>query len=153
MKKTILYRLFKAGSIPKDARSQILIEGIVLSDEGISGSLTYRNFRAPGRYSGWRRTWFSGSLVLTRQHLLAFGFSKPVIGVAWDDEKINALDCTLLNRRTLSFRFDASTFNSDWSGDLEVRFSTPLARSFLYNIKRLRRAHSPNNSYPHRSYI
>ena len=136
MRKTLLYRLFGTGSIPDDALSQVRIEGVLLSDEGIGGSLTFRNFRAPGRYSGWRRTWFSGSLVLTRKHFLAFRYAQPVIGVAWDDEKVTKLNCSLEKKNTLCVQFDASTFEEDWSGDLEVRFSTPLARSFLEKIKR-----------------
>jgi len=134
MNKTILYRIFGLGKIPKDSVSQVHIEGIVLSEEGIGGSVTYRNFRAPGRYSGWQRSWFTGSLVLTRKHFLAFRYSKPVIGVAWDDERIKKLNCSLKSNNTLSIRFDASTFNDDWSGEIEVRFSTPRARSFLEKI-------------------
>jgi hypothetical protein len=136
MNKTLLYRLFKAGAIPKDARSQIHKEGVVLSDEGIAGSVTFRNFRAPGRYSSWRRNWFSGSIVLTRKHFLAFSWSKPIIGVAWDDQRIKALNCSLEKKQILYIAFDASTFNEDWSGDVEIRFSTRLARSFLEAIKR-----------------
>ena len=128
--------MFKAGRIPKDAVSQIRIEGVVLSDEGIGGSITCKNFRAPGRYSSWRRSWFSGSIVLTTKHFLAFGYSKPIIGVAWDDDRIKALNCSLENENTLCIRFDASTFHEDWSGEMEIRFSTPLAHSFLEKIKR-----------------
>ena len=136
MNKTLLYRLFKAGRIPKDAVSQIRIEGVVLSDEGIGGSITFRNFRAPGQYSSWRRSWFSGSLVLTRKHFLAFRYSKPIIGVAWDDDRIKKLNCSLENKNTLCIQFDAATFHEDWSGEMEIRFSTALAHSFLNKIKR-----------------
>ena len=136
MNKTLLYRLFKIGRIPKDVRSQVLIEGVVLSDEGIRGSITFRNFRAPGKYSSWRRSWFSGSLVLTRKHFLAFHYSNPIIGVAWDEPRIKKLNCSVEKKNTLCIKFDASTFNEDWSGEMEIRFSTPLARSFLNKIKR-----------------
>ena len=62
---TLLHRLFGAGRVPEDRLAAFQAEGIVLFDEGIGGALTLRNFRAPGRYSGWRRSWFMGSVVLT----------------------------------------------------------------------------------------
>ena len=107
-----------------------------MQDEGIAGSVTFRNFRAPGRYHRWRRTWFSGSIVLTREHFLAFQYSKPIIGVPWKDERMNALRCSLEDENTLCVGFDASTFHDDWSGDVEVRFSTPMAGVFLETIER-----------------
>jgi len=136
MNKTLLYRLFKAGAIPKDVLSRIQKEGVELRDEGIAGSVTFRKFRAPGKYYGWRRNWFSGSIVLTRKHFLAFRYSKPIIGVAWDDQRIKQLNCYVKNKQTLCIEFDASTINEDWSGDMEIKFSTRHARSFLERIRR-----------------
>ncbi len=136
MRKTLLYRLFRSGEIPGDTRSQILKEGVILQDEGIPGSITYRNFRAPGRYSGWKRSWFSGSIVLTRKHFLAFAYSKPVIGVAWSEDKVKQLECTVEDRNRLCIKFNAGTFSQDWSGNMEIRFSTPHAHTFLREIRR-----------------
>lgn len=134
MSKTLLYRMFGVGKIPKDALAQIHKEGVVLEEEGIGGSVTYRKFRAPGKYYGLRRSWFSGSIVLTREHFLAFQYSKPIIGVAWNDERLRALNCFLQDEDTLCVKFDAATFCEDWSGDIEVRFSTPQAKLFLESI-------------------
>ena len=135
MSKTILYRIFQLGKFPKNARDQIQQEGILLQDEGIGGSVTFFKFRAPGKSYGWKRSWFSGSIVLTQEHFLAFQYSKPIIGVSWDNDKIKKLNCYLENENTLGIEFEASTFNDNWSGNIEVRFSTPLARSFLEIIQ------------------
>ncbi|MGK7933743.1 MAG: hypothetical protein AB4041_20255 [Microcystaceae cyanobacterium] len=137
MSKTFLYKLFKIGQIPKNYLSQIQCEGVVLKDEGIGGSITYRNFRASGRYHGWKRSWFTGSIVLTREHFLAFKYSETIIGLAWNESHINELNCYLDNENTLAVQFDASAFNKDCSGQITVRFSTPLAREILENIQRL----------------
>ncbi len=134
MSKTLLYRWFGIGKIPSNALDQIRKEGVVLQDEGIGGSISFRNFRAPGRYSSARRTWFSGSIVLTHEHFLAFQYSEPVIGVSWEDHRIKSLDCYLEKEQTLCVEFDASTFHDDWSGNIKVRFSTPKARQFLQRI-------------------
>ncbi|MGK7898807.1 MAG: hypothetical protein AB4372_35630 [Xenococcus sp. (in: cyanobacteria)] len=136
MSKTLLYRIFQIGKIPKDVLHQIKQEGILLQDEGIGGSVTFRKFRAPGKYYGWKRSWFSGSIVLTREHFLAFKYSEPIIGVPWNNNKIKKLNSYLDNEHTLCVEFEASIFRSDCSGDIKVRFSTPLARSFLEIIER-----------------
>ena len=139
MAKTLLYRLFKSGRVPTDSMEQIQAEGVVLMEEGIGGSITFRNFRAPGRRHGFKKSWFSGSIVLTHQHLLAFAFSRPVIGVAWNYRKISRLKCVARDRKTLSISYDASVFNDDWSGDVEVRYSTPTAQIIARNIRKLSR--------------
>ena len=45
--KSILYRLFGFGKLPKKFAGTLETEGIVLIDVGIIGSVTMRNFRAP----------------------------------------------------------------------------------------------------------
>lgn len=136
MSKTLLYRLFGLGKIPRDAIDQIQKEGIVLQDEGIGGSVTFKRFRAPGKYYSWRRNWFSGSVVLTKEHFLAFRYSAPIIGVSWGDEKIRKLDVQLENENVLVVGFEASTFQEEASGDIEVRLSTPIARELVKQIER-----------------
>ncbi len=135
MSKTLLYRLFGLGKIPRDAIDQIEKEGIVLQDEGLSGSVTFQRFRAPGKYYGWRRNWFSGSVVLTQEHFLAFQYSRPIIGVSWSDEKIKKLEVRLENENTLFVGFEASTFQAEASGDIEIRMSTPLAEDLSKHIE------------------
>ena len=58
MKKLLLYRLFGIGKIPEQYQSGLKSEGVILSDEGVKGSVTYLDFRAPGKYSNWRRQWY-----------------------------------------------------------------------------------------------
>lgn len=134
MGKTLLHRLFGLGKVPKRMLPELEDEGIVFLDEGISGSVTFRNFRAPGRRYPWRRSWFTGSLVLTRKRFAAFAFSKPIIDVPLGDDRLNELHCSLEGEATLRVHFDPSTFNQSWSGSIECRFSTPRVRSFLEQL-------------------
>jgi hypothetical protein len=114
-------------------------EGVVLLEAGLKGRITFRNFRAPGRYHGWRRQWFSGSIVLTRQHLLAFAYSKPLIAVAWSDRKTRRLKCEVEGQEKLSLQYDASVFNEDWSGIVTILYSTPMAQEIARQIRKLAR--------------
>ena len=110
MKKTVLYQLFRLGRVPKAFSAQIQQERLVLHDEGICGSLTFRNFRAPGKRCRWKRLWFDGAIVLTHERLFAFMRSRQIVGVSWDDPKIKNLNFFLKDDNLLCIEFDASTF-------------------------------------------
>src|SRR2546430_14379501 len=79
MAKTLLYRLFGVGSVPRQLSATLQSEGIVLLDEGIAGSVTYLDFRAPGKRSNWRRQWFTGTIALTQVRLVALQYSNTAI--------------------------------------------------------------------------
>src|SRR5712692_7658282 len=97
MAKSLLYRLFGVGKIPAPLMSQLQTEGIILLDEGVKGSVTYRNFRAPGRRDAWRRQWFTASIALTKLRLFALWYANPIINVPLKDERIRAMQFSLEN--------------------------------------------------------
>lgn len=131
MKKTLLYRLFGFGKLPAQYLPAIQGEGLILSDEGIKGSVTFLNFRSPQRYANWKRQWFSASIALTNTRLLGFQFSNPIIDVPFTDVRFRQMNFLLEDETTLLVAFDASLFHNDWSGTIEYRFKTPLAKDFL----------------------
>ena len=135
MSKTIFYRLFGIGRLPKRYASTLRREGIVLLEEGIGGTVTLKHFKAPGRRHSWKRSWFTGCLVLTEKTFAAFTLVRPLIYVPLADAPhLAALDCTIEKDGVLLITFDASTFNEDWSGIVECRFKTPLAKQFLDRV-------------------
>jgi hypothetical protein len=130
MRKTLLHRIFGWGKIPKRYEPTLHNEGIVLLDEGIGGSITLKKVKAPGRYHSWKRSWFTGCLVLTEKTFAAFSFVKPLIYVPLDHEDITSLHCTVEENDSLLITYDASAFNEKWSGEIECRFETPQAQMF-----------------------
>lgn len=137
MSRSILFRLFGLGKIPVDALRVIEQEGVILKEEGISGSITFRKFRGPGRYHGFRKSWICGSIVLTEKHLLAFQFRKTAIGVGWGDRQVKKLKCHVEGRKTLCIQYDAGDFNPDCSGHVTLRYNTESASKILSRIKKL----------------
>ena len=134
MKKTLLYRLFGIGKIPEQYQIALQTEGIALADEGIKGSVTYRNFRSPTRRANWKRQWYTASIILTKARLVAFAYSNQIIDAPLNDERFRRLQFSLENETTLLIAFDASLFHNDWSGTIEYRFKTPRAKAFLDNL-------------------
>jgi|SRR5215831_1543597 len=135
MSKTFLHRLFGVGTIPREWRTVIDAEGAVAVDEGIGGSITYRDFRAPGKSFAWRKVGFTGAIALTNTRLLALQYSNPAINVPLADERFEQLNISLEGGETLLIAFDPSLFHSDWSGTLEYRFRTSDAAAILEKLK------------------
>jgi hypothetical protein len=134
MAHTLLYRLFGVGRMPRQWRTMLESEGLVLVDEGIAGSVTYRDFRAPGKRSAWRKVAFSGSIALTKTRLLALQYANPAINTPLDDERFKQLRISVEGEETLLVAFDASLFHDDWSGTMEYRFRTSQAQAFLKRL-------------------
>lgn len=136
MSKTLLYRWFGFGRLPKPMMPILEQEGIRLLDEGVGGSITFRNFRAPGKRYGYRKNWFTGSLVVTKLRCAGFAFRRPVINVPLEGPYLDKLDCSLEKEgAVLRVAFDSSDFHEDWSGMIECRFRTPKARHFLERLR------------------
>lgn len=134
MSKTLLYRLFGVGRMPQQWRAVINSEGIVLMDEGIGGSVTYRDFSAPGRRSSWRKVAFSGSIALTKTRLLALQYANPAINVPLDDPRLQQMQFSVEGEDKLLVAFNANLFHNDWSGTIEYRFRTEQASAFLTRL-------------------
>jgi hypothetical protein len=135
MPKALLFRLFGLGRIPAQVKTQLESEWVVLQDEGIGGSVTYRNFHRPGEYASWSREYYVAALIVTRTRVLALAFSKPIIDVSFADNRFQSLDFALEKADLLRVAFDASLFHADWSGTIEYRFRTSQAQAFLDVLK------------------
>ncbi len=124
----------RLGMIPRERLPHLEAEGIELREEGLGGSITLRNFRAPGRISLFRRNWFRGSIVLTRKRICIFTSSRSLVDVPLDDPNLRALDASVEDTDTLCIRFDPSLFDPRSSGTVEVRLTTAHARTVASRI-------------------
>ena len=134
MSKTLLYRLFGLGKVPEKYAPRLRKEGIILIDEGIGGSVTRKRFIAPGRRHSWKKSWFFGSLVLTRQTFAAFAMTRPLVFVPLADKRLSELRCSVEEGVTLLVTYDASLFNEKSSGIVECRFRTAKVQLFLEQL-------------------
>jgi hypothetical protein len=106
--------------IPEPVRSVLARNGILLLEEDLGGSATYRDFHAPGRYSSYRLQPMSWALALTGQGLLLWHGRGPFIDIAWTEPRIAALHARADEKGRLAIAWDASTFQPSWSGSIEV---------------------------------
>ena len=128
MKKALFYRLFGVGKLPANAVTALDGEGILLSDEGLKGSVTYRNFHRPGKYAGFQRVGLVASIAITNKRMAAYTGNAAVIDVELSDPRIKQIVLSVEPNGALLIAFDASLFHGDWSGTIEYRINTMLAR-------------------------
>lgn len=129
----------RAKKVAAIYKSQLEPEGIILFEEDVKGSMTFRNFRRPGAYYSWRRALITSLVVLTAKRILALKGSSPIIDVPLADARLRQVKFTLEKETTLLVAFDANLFQPDWSGEIEYRFKTPRAKEFLQKLSDIAR--------------
>ncbi len=117
--------------MPAPLMSELNAEGIVLFDEGVKGSITYRNFRAPGKAFSWKRQGFAGSIALTKTRIVGLAYSKFLINAPLSDERLRKMNFSVESNGALCVAFDAALFHADWSGTIEYRFKTEEAQRLV----------------------
>ena len=130
MKKTILYKLFRVGSIPRKVFPLLQDEGIVVSDEGIGGWFITKNVKGPGKRYIHRKERFSGCMVVTTKRIVCYTFWKRQINISVNDPRISELFVDTPDDQTLLVSFESSVFRDGWEGVIEYRFKTQKALQF-----------------------
>ncbi|MCJ8499643.1 hypothetical protein [Desulfatitalea alkaliphila] len=130
MKKTILYRLFGFGSVPKKIRPVLEQEGIVVFDEGIVGWFVTKNVNGPGKRYRHRTEGFSGWLAVTKVRVVCYTYGKRQINISVEDPRIAHLYVDTPEEQKLCLSFEPSSFREEWKGVIEFRFKTEKAHLF-----------------------
>lgn len=97
-------------------------EGLMLLEERIRVSVVYRNFRAPGRRYSRKHAGAFGSFGVSAQRIAGFSFSRWIIHLPFEEPKLKAVTFNTKGDKYLSASFDASIFDPEHSGHIELRF-------------------------------
>ncbi len=115
-------------------RALLATEGVVLLDEGLSGSITYRDYRAPGTYSSFRKVAVSGAIVVTGERLVVWAAKGKAIDVPLRDPLRAAITIVPSGDPpdAITFRYDAAAFSPDRSGTVEIHFRTTATAAVMH---------------------
>jgi hypothetical protein len=130
MKKTILYRLFGVGSIPRKLRPVLEEEGVVVLDEGMGGAFVATHVNGPGKRFRHRSEGFSACLAVTKVRVICFTYGKRQINIGVNDPKVENLWVECPDDNKLCVSFESSVFREGWEGVIEFRFNTDKAIQF-----------------------
>jgi hypothetical protein len=125
----LLRILLGSGQLPPELRAAVTAEETLFLEEGLTGSVTYRDFRIPGHGRGnWRKQAASGSIAVTRQRLVVWAFRYKHIDVPHDHPVRAGIAVTAEQPDRICFAYDAGATDPSRSGKVEVRLGTPNAR-------------------------
>jgi hypothetical protein len=116
------------GRLPDDLRSQLAAEGILVIEEGVPATISYRHYRAPGRRGNWRGNYLL-ALAMTERRLLVYGGTpdrrppSAFVNVSWEQARAGGLRA-LPGDGSLQLRFEFSALYPDRAGQAEVRLRT-----------------------------
>ena len=130
MKKTILYRLFGVGSVPKKLRPVLEREGVVVLDEGIGGWFVAKCVDGPARRYRRRTEGFSGCLAVTNSRVVCYSYGKRQLDICVADPRIANLYVDTPTEQKLYLSFESSDFREGWQGVVVFRFTTDKAVLF-----------------------
>jgi hypothetical protein len=135
MLKTLMRPFLGRGKFPTGLLTELQSEGIEFLEEGMWGTITYLNYRAPGRYSSWRKQAFAGAVALTARRIVACRGSERLLDLPYDHPSIKAVQFKLDGQDCFFASFEVSHFHADRSGKIELRFSTPQASQLLERLQ------------------
>jgi hypothetical protein len=115
------------GRLPGAVRSQLESDGRILYlAEGVLQTAIFRDYRAPGVRSNYRRISFVGYFALSQRRMVvkAKCYHEININAAYDDAAFKKMTFAV-RRGYLSLVFDASAQSAQASGQVEVRLHLP----------------------------
>jgi hypothetical protein len=107
---------------------RLTADGVLLLEERLRGSVTYRNYKAPGRRDTLTRRGARWAVGVTRKGLLLDGSLGTFIDAEWTDARLAELQISVAEGDTLLIAYDASLFHENRSGQIEIRVRTPQAQ-------------------------
>ncbi len=138
MKKSILFKLFKLGALPKKIRPVLEQEEILAMDEGVGVRFIAKKLKGPHRRHVHKTGWFPGCLVVTKKRAACFAlWNKEIINIPVEKLKPGNFFVKVPRDRELSLSFESSSFFDGWSGMVEFRFKTFKARQFQEALRSL----------------
>ena len=114
-----------AGEFPAELRASLDAEGIMALDQGLPGSITYRNYRAPRQYSSYRKEAMNGAIAVTGQRLVVWAARSKQIDVPLVHPSRALIDVQQVAADRIGFSYDAAKFSDQRSGTVEIRLRTP----------------------------
>ena len=138
MFKTLL-GFFGMGRIPSQERIRLEAEGIVLIEEGVTGSVKFRHFKDAKHYSLWKKKLLYGWLVLTEKRLRLYGNIGVVnVDLSLDHPAFDQVTVEALKDSLLEISFDIASFMPKSSGQITLRYRTDQAQEFVERIASLK---------------
>jgi hypothetical protein len=119
--------LLGSGRLPAQLGATLALEGLLVLDEGLPGSITFRHYRSRGRRWPWRSEPISGSVAVTARRLVVWAGRSKHIDVPLLHPALAAIEVAVDRPGRVCFAYDAGAFDGSRSGRVELRLRTSQA--------------------------
>ena len=124
---TLRRLLIGSGTMPDVLAAALVADGLVLLEQGLPGSVTYRHYRAPRQYSSYRKVAISGAVGISAHRLIVWDGKLRQIDVPISLIADSGVTIAETHPGRVSFQYDAGRFSPERSGSVEVRLRTAQA--------------------------
>ena len=131
MSKTLLYRIFGVGRLPREERRRLESEGLRSIDQGVPMTISWRRYSEPGAYIVRRHQSATGTVALTARRLVIYVSSLPMLDVSLDDPAADRLAVTCPADGTLAIRMEAGDFKPGCTGTVSYLLFTAEADALV----------------------
>lgn len=122
--------LLGSATMPASLRSSLEAEGITFLAEGLTGSITYRNYKAPGKRYGVAKQGTAGAVAISSKRLVVWVSRGGYIDIPLSMVG-SAVRASSDKPNQVSFRYEAGQFRPETSGKVEIRLSTPQSAQIM----------------------
>lgn len=117
-----------AGRLPPQVRVEPAAQDVLILEEGLKGSITYRNYRAPGRYAALDKSAIRAALAITADRVvIALSPTYKELDVPRSGPWTRVVAVRAERSDLVCFSWRVEAFHRDRSGTEEVRLRTPRA--------------------------
>ena len=130
--------LLGSGTLRPELRAALEAEGLVRLEEGLTGSVRYTRFRAPGRYHHGKITGVRVGLGISRERLVVYSHSgrAKLIDTRFADPRASMLDIDLDREDRLAIGVDYDRGDvPKVSGRLTIMVRTPDAAAIVEELR------------------
>jgi hypothetical protein len=119
--------LFGPGRLPEPLRSELLADDPLIFEEGLFGSVTRRNYRAPGIRTNIDKRAVSAAVAVTATRVVVWAGRMKHIDVPRDHPMWAAIEVVAETPDRVAFTYNAGWTNTMVSGMVTVRVHTTSA--------------------------
>jgi len=130
--------LLGSGTLKPELRAELESEGLIRIEEGLTGSVRYERFRAPGRYHHGKITGVRVGLGISEQRLVVYSHSgrAKLVDTRFADARASMLDIELDRDDRLAIGVDYDRGDvPKVSGRITIMVRTPDAASVVEELR------------------
>lgn len=120
MAKSIFYKFLGFGRMPDHYRGELTNDNLQIVEDGLKITVTFRNYRAPGKYFKLKKYWGPGALGISKNLIIITYYNSKMLHVRLDDKRFKNIEKSF-DQKSLSFKINANDFSRDASGEILIR--------------------------------